>query len=281
MPRRYRSGVPALLIVSVYAVALAGAAVTALTAGDLGVLWRLSLFTEVDEDAAATWPSVLVLVLTGTLWAWAGWQSLRGPLAGPPPELDRDARRLRAALYAAAASWLFYFLIPSWPWWAGVLDALVMWVVVLLFHPVLARDLKYADHVRGAGVLGYGGTAVVEVLGVLDLPTPGWLTSICGLAGLGWTVLVLRAQWRDGRWQRATVLYGVASLLAPIGIGLASGLLVGAGGVYDAMSAANALMLIWLARSAHELADPRPQPAPPPPLPAQPPPPLPARPSTP
>lgn len=281
MPRRYRSGVPALLIVSVYAVALAVAAVIALTAGDLGVLWRLSLFTEVDEDAAATWPSVLVLVLAGTLWAWAGWQSLRGPLAGPPPELDRDARRLRAALYAAAASWLFYFLIPSWPWWATVLDALVMWVVVLLFHPVLARNLKYADHVRGAGVLAYGGTAAVGVLGVLDLPVPGWLTSICGLAGLGWTVLVLRAQWRDGRWQRATVLYGVASLLAPIGIGLASGLLVGAGGVYDAMSAANALMLIWLARSAHELADPRHQPAPPPPLPAQPPPPLPARPSTP
>ncbi|MEV0419898.1 hypothetical protein [Streptosporangium canum] len=125
MPRRYRSGVPALLIVSVYAVALAVAAVIALTAGDLGVLWRLSLFTEVDEDAAATWPSVLVLVLAGTLWAWAGWQSLRGPLAGPS-ELDRDARRLRAALYAAAASWLFYFLIPSWPWWATVLDSVVM-----------------------------------------------------------------------------------------------------------------------------------------------------------
>ncbi|MEV4181851.1 hypothetical protein AB0J28_10455, partial [Streptosporangium canum] len=187
-----------------------------------------------------------------------------------PPELDRDARRLRTALYVAAASWLFYFLIPSWPWWMAALDALVMWVVVLLFHPVLERSLKYADHVRGAGVLGYGGAAAVEVLGALDLPTPGWLTSICGLAGLGWTVLVLRAQWRDGRWQRATVLYGVASLLAPIGLGLASGLLVGVGGVYDAMSAANALMLIWLARSAHELADPRHQPAPPPPLPARP-----------
>ncbi|MER5418443.1 hypothetical protein [Streptosporangium roseum] len=266
---------------SVYAVALAVTAVIALTIGDLGVLWRLSLFTEVNADAAATWPNVLILVLAGSVWAWALWQSLRGPLAGPPPELDRDARRLRVALYAAVASWLFYFLIPSWPWWVTVLNAVVMWVVVLLFHPVLTRNLKYADHLRGAGVLAYGGTAAVEVLDVLDRPMPGWLSWICGLAGLIWTVTILRAQRRDGRWRRATVLYGVASLLAPIGVGLASGLLVGAGNVYDAMSAANALMLIWLARSAHELADPRHQPAPPPPLPAQPPSPLPEQPSTP
>ncbi|GAA4237294.1 hypothetical protein FHR32_007324 [Streptosporangium album] len=268
MLRRHRFGVPALLIMSVYVVAVAVAAVIALTVGDLGALWRLTLFTEVDEGVAVTWPNVLILVLAGMAWAWALWQSLRGPLAGLPPELDRDARRLRVALYAAVASWLFYFLMSSWPWWVAVLDAVVMWAVVVLFQPVLVRNLKHADHARAAGVLAYGGAAAAEVLDVLDWPVPRWLPLVCGLAGLIWMVLVLRAQRRDGRWQRTTVLYGVASL---VGFGSVGWLLASEGNVYDdAMTAADALMMIWLARSAHELADPRHQLAPPSPLPAQP-----------
>jgi hypothetical protein len=114
--RRHRFGVPALLITSVYVAAVAVAAVIALTAGDLGALWRLTLFTEVDESVVVTWPNVLILLLAGMSWAWALWQILRGPLAGSPPELDRDARRLRVGLYVAVASWLFYFLMSSWPW---------------------------------------------------------------------------------------------------------------------------------------------------------------------
>ncbi|MEV6859460.1 hypothetical protein AB0M44_00435 [Streptosporangium subroseum] len=297
MLRRYRFGVPALLIVSVYVLAVAVAAVITLTVGDLGALWRLTLFTEVDEDTSATWPNVLVLVLAGTVPVWTLWQSLRGPLAGPAPELDRDTRRLRVALYAAVASWLLYFLLPSWHWWTA-LDAVAMWVVVIAFQPVLSRDLthagrmrivavpayegtagpepgvlrnlKHTHRMRAAGVVAYGGTAVLEVLDVLDRPVPDGLSSICGLAALIWTVMVLWAQWRDGRWQRATVWYGVASLLVPVAfmpVGLA---LVSEGNVYgDAMTATQTLMMIWLARSAHDLADPRHRPASPSLLPAQ------------
>ncbi|MFI7445870.1 hypothetical protein ACIBQX_00090 [Nonomuraea sp. NPDC049714] len=54
--------------------------------GDLGALWRLTLFTEVAEDVAVTWVNTLVLVAAGLPGAWALWQSLRGPLTGPPPE---------------------------------------------------------------------------------------------------------------------------------------------------------------------------------------------------
>jgi hypothetical protein len=64
----------------------------------------LTLFTEVQEGFAVTWLNVLVLFLAGMPWAWALWQSLRGPLAGPPPPLDRDARRLRVA--ALTLIWL-------------------------------------------------------------------------------------------------------------------------------------------------------------------------------
>ncbi|WP_436762375.1 hypothetical protein [Streptosporangium sp. V21-05] len=212
MPRRHRFGVPALLATSVHVVAVAVAAVTAPVSGDLGALWRLTLFREMDEGVAVTWPNALVLVLAATVWAWALWQSLRGPLAGPSPEPGRDVRRLRVALYAALAFWLFYFLLPSWPWWVTALGAVVMLVAVVRFRPVLGRGLEYADHARGAGVLAYGGAAVAGVLDVLGLPVPDGVALVCGLAGLVWTVLVLRARWRDGRWRRATVLCGVASL---------------------------------------------------------------------
>jgi hypothetical protein len=262
--RRHRLGVPALLITCTYALAVAVAAVLALTAGDLGGLWRLTMFTEVDEDVAVTWPNVLILVVASLPCAWALWQSLRGPLAGPPPELDRDTSRLRAALYVAAAFWLPYALLTSWPWWLVALEAVAMWVVVVLFQPLVAGELKRADHVRAAGVLGYGGLAAVQVLDVVDLPVPGWLPALCGLAVLLWTALILRAQWRSDRWHLDTVMYGVASMVAPFVLVVMSMLLAPAQAASEQFAeAANVFALIWLARSAHDLADPGSRPAPP------------------
>ncbi|WP_433517284.1 hypothetical protein ACQP2T_18090 [Nonomuraea sp. CA-143628] len=262
MPRRHLLATPALLIMGVYVVALVAAAVIALTTGNLGVLWWLTVFTERDRSVV-TWPNVLVLVLAGLPWAWALWQILRGPLAGPSPELDQDTRRLRIALYAAATSWLLGAVLPYWPWWAVVLDAGVMWLVVTLFASVLGPNLEFAEHARGAGVLAYGGFGAVEVLNVLEWPVPGWLELICGVAFLIWTVLLLRAQRRDRRWQRDTVWYGIAALVSPFAVGLVGALLWSETNVYDdALAAVAVLTLVWLARSAHDLANPRPQPGP-------------------
>jgi hypothetical protein len=262
MPR-HRSGFPALLVTGAYVVAVAVAAVVAMTAGDLGVLWRLTLFGEVDEDVLVTGPNVLILVLAGLPWAWALWQLLRGPLAGPPPELDRDTRRLRVALYAAAASLLLFPLMAAWSWVPAVLHAAVMWVVVLLFQPVLGAGLEFAGLARVAGVLGFGGVAVVDVFDVLDVPMPGGVSLICALAGLVWMVLVLRAQRHDDRWRPATAWYGIAAMVAPFVLMLMTVLmtvlLAAVVDVYEGVAVAgNALMLIWVARSAHDLADPRP-----------------------
>ncbi|MEU7747989.1 hypothetical protein [Nonomuraea sp. NPDC049158] len=263
MFRRHVLATPALLTTGVYIVALAVAAVIALTVGNLGVLWWLTAFTETEEKVAATWPNVLVLVVAGLPWAWGLWQSLRGPLAGPAPELDQDTRRLRIALYVAAASWLLCAVLPSWPWWAVVLDAMVMWLVVTLYTSVLGPNLEFSEHARGAGVLGYAGFGVIEVLYALELPVPDWLELICGLGYLIWTVLVLRAQRRDGRWRRDTIRYGIAALVAPFLVGLADSLFMNETSVLvNAMGAVGVLTLIWLARSAHDLADPRSQPAP-------------------
>ncbi|GAT71471.1 hypothetical protein PS9374_07162 [Planomonospora sphaerica] len=273
MLRRHRFGVPALLIVSVYLAVVAGAAVLVSATGELGALWRVTLFTEVDEDAAVTWPNVLVLCATGLAWAWALWQSLRGPLAGPSPILDRGVRRLRAGLYAAAAaSWLFA-VIPSWPRGTEILYAMVMCAVVEWFQPVLRRNLTRVAHMGTVGVLGYGGSAVFAALDGPASPVPDGLPLVCVVAALVWTVLALRAQWRDGRWRRATVRYGIAALLAPLGLMSAGPLLALTGELHlDAAGAAvGTLMLVWLARSAHELADPpRQLAAPPAPLSAQP-----------
>ncbi|WP_188189803.1 hypothetical protein [Nonomuraea sp. SYSU D8015] len=89
------------------------------------------------------------------------------------------------------------------------------------------------------------------------------------MAALVWMVLVLRAQRHDDRWQRATVMYGIAALAVPFLLPLAGLLLVSVGNVpADAIPAAETLMVIWLAGSAHELADPRHQSTP---LPTRPP----------
>lgn len=264
---RHRFSVPALLVTAVYVVALAIAAVVTVAAGDIRALWYLTLFKEAEQGIAVTWPNVLVLVMAGALWAWTLLQILRGPLAGPAPGLDRDARRLRAALYAATAIGLVRSLVPSWPWWTTVPNDVALCVAMMLFRPVLGRDLGRFHQAGIAGVLvygGFGGAAVIEVLAAFDQYVPVEVALILSLAGLTWMVLVLRGQRRDDRWQPATALYGTAALVVPFVSVLAGPLLAIAGNVYvDATAATGALMTIWLARSAHELADPPPQQTPP------------------
>lgn len=257
MLRPYRFGVPALLVVGLYLVAVVVAVVVAWTAGDLGVLWRLTVFVEVEEVTVVTWPNVISLVLAGAVWAWALWQGLRGPLAGPSPTLDRDERRLRLALYATAVTWPLYFLAPSWAWWMAVLDSVVMVAVVWSFRPVVTRNFKAVDYLWTLGVMGYGGAIVAETLDFFGPGAPREIETIYGLTALVWTVLVLRAQRMDGRWRLTTVLYGVAALLLPALMPL-SRLFTDGEAVYGVLAAAEAVNMVWLIRSAHDLADPRP-----------------------
>ncbi|GAA3419672.1 hypothetical protein [Streptosporangium vulgare] len=189
-------------------------------------------------------------------WAWGIWQILRGPAAGPPPQQDRNTLRVRVALYVAvAAMWLLH-AIASWIWAdMAVIHSAVMWVVVLLFMRVLDRDREYT---RGAGVLGYGGFTVIGVLDLVGRPVPGWAETICGLAALAWTVLILRAQGGDDRWGRATVAYGIAALVVPILLLLATLPFSNEGSAVEALGVVSSvLVMIWLARSAHDLAVPR------------------------
>ncbi|WP_431912541.1 hypothetical protein [Nonomuraea jabiensis] len=256
MISRYRLGLPALLLTGFYLVALAVAALIALTSGGLALLWRLTLFTPVDESTPATWPNVLVMLVAGLPCAWALWQCLRGPLAGPPPEQDRAVRRLRIALYAAAAYGLISPLMSDW-FGAAILDIASMAPLVVLFPPVLGSSLRHAGQVRVTGLLGYGGAGASIVLGLVGLRMPGLLALICAGAALLWAILILRAQREDGRWTRSTVRYGTAGLVFPFVAMPVAAVLGDMGTVYaDATAALDVLFTIWLARSAHDLARP-------------------------
>ncbi|TYB56012.1 hypothetical protein FXF51_45165 [Nonomuraea sp. PA05] len=270
MPRHHRLGVPALLVTALYVAALLITAALALTTGDLAPLWRLTVFAQVEEVVEATPQNVATMLLIGAPWACALWVCLRGPRAGTPPEPTAQAQRLRVALYAAAAAWLLYPIAPGWPWWAVALDSLLMLAVVLLFPPVLGDGLEYAGVARVAGVLAYGGGVVVALTDELGVDL-GLFSLLCALGQLVWMVLVLRAQRWDGRWPFVTYLYGITSLVLPMLVLAVGWMLVDAGSLYYSLAAAaGVLMATWLARSAHDLADPRNRPVTPVPLPTEP-----------
>ncbi|AQZ61393.1 unnamed protein product [[Actinomadura] parvosata subsp. kistnae] len=276
--RRYRSAVPALLAAGGYATAVAVTAVLAVTGGDIGPLWRLTLLHEAG-DAAVTWQNVLVLVAMGAVMTWALWQCLRGPVAGARPAPGRGVRWLRTAMYASAAMSLLYALLPDWPWWPAVADALVLAAVALLLGPVLRRTVRLADLALASGVLAHLVGAYHTVSDEF-----GWrlwpssdpvVTWVAAVAGPYWLAMVLVAQWRDGRFRRSTVGIGVAHLLSPLlllPVVLLFALVDGFGDVEDGVSwVFDVLLTVWLARSAHDLADPGARPAPSPPLLAVPP----------
>ncbi|SDH05502.1 hypothetical protein [Nonomuraea jiangxiensis] len=267
MLRRHRLGVPAFLTTGVYLAALAVSGVVALAAGDLRALRWVTLFVAPDEGIQATWPNVLVLTLAGLVVAWGVWQSLRGPLAGPPVEQDRDTWRLRVALYVAAAATLANLILGYWTLWAAVaVTTLPMVWVVHLLSPVVGRTRNRVLVLRCLGFVGYGGTAValVPVLSGGEFDT---LVLLPSLASLIWNVLVLRAQWDDDRWRQATVRYGILALVLPIVLTLVGSLRAVLSGVpweaYDnAVVVVGVLVVVWLACSAHDLATPRAAPAP-------------------
>ncbi|MFK4034456.1 hypothetical protein ACI2LC_01490 [Nonomuraea wenchangensis] len=256
MLRRHRLGVPAFIVTGVYLSALVVAVVVALAAGDLGALWWMTLFAVPDASIQVTWLNVLLLTLAGLAVAWTLWEFLRGPLTGPPAEQDRDTWRLRMALYVAAGSTLVNPFLVSWSLWGAVVTFVPMFGVVLLLSPVVGRTRRHSLILRVCGILGYGGAAVGLGL-ALSGHEVGALTLVAGFGSLIWNVLVLRAQWDNDRFERATVKYGILALVLPVVLTIAGGLSGVPLEVYDdVVAVAGVLAVVWLARSAHDLDAP-------------------------
>lgn len=256
MFRRYRSGVPALLVAGAYLVALAAAVVVALAVGDLGALWWMALFAAPDASMQVTWFNVLLPTLAGVLVAWALWECLRGPLAGPAAEQGRGIRRLRLVLYVAAAFSLVSPFLVAWTWWGVVIALVPTFAVALLLSLAVGRTRRHVLILLICGGLGYGGAAVDFGLRFSGYEVGG-LSLVAAFASLIWNVLVLRAQWDDGRWQRATVKYGILAVVLPFMLMLVGGLSGVPAEVYgDAATVVGVLVVVWLARSAHDLDAP-------------------------
>ncbi|MFI6796712.1 hypothetical protein [Streptosporangium canum] len=234
--------------------------------GDGEVVWRLVVHRRWRPMEPGWY--VLSLVLLGGMQGWALWQILRGRAAGQDVAPDRHVRRLRRVLYAYLAVQLTYyvvFFLPS-PWWVDVARDVGRLALVVLFHRVLDGTPRALRSIAlAAGTLGVVGSIGEEVFDELGVHAVERIFDLVGLDGLLWSlwmVLILVAQARDGRWGRVTVWSGTASMvLALLVMPLALGLAGGFGGpgitvIFVLSGVRSVLMLVWLARSAHDLAGP-------------------------
>ncbi|MEW9550288.1 hypothetical protein [Nonomuraea sp. NPDC050783] len=265
---RHRSGPIAALFVAVVVVV---AGVVAFATGDVRFSLRLVYWggywgfggpeRGFDPGFAVT------LVLVGLLQAWALWQLLPGRHAGRGGEPGRRRGAVgweEWSLRVALCAWAATALADRLPW-DGFPEELAQLAVVVLFHLVMrgvSRPLRLAA--LAAGLC----RPVVSIVGMaLELSgnDSGSLLWSSGppanVLWLVWTVLILVAQAKDGRWRRGTLWAGAAaaagSLLAP---GLLppdpGSLLEGASAWQEGVGlATSVLTAVWLVRSARELGD--------------------------
>ncbi|MFB9720635.1 hypothetical protein [Planobispora longispora] len=266
--RRYRFGRPAAFVAIGYMLTVLVAAVIALTDDDR-FLWRL-LFSDYrsgPREDPTGW-SVLLPVLAGGAQGWALWQILRGRVAGDRARPRGAVRWLRWALYANLVLHLLFYRFLDYPdaWWVNVCWSLLELALVLLFHRVLtgvSRPLRFT--VLAAGTFVMIASIGAQVTGALGLDAAGEMFGHALLDGTSWTlwtVLLIVAQARDGRWGRTTVWAGVASLAMPL---LIPSLLLGFHSpgedsypalVISIWAVSHIFTPVWLARSAHDLAGP-------------------------
>ncbi|MFF4776687.1 hypothetical protein ACFY05_27890 [Microtetraspora fusca] len=278
--RRYRFGWFAALIAAAYTAAAVLFGVIALVTGDAGLLARLLTY-EQEGGLPVGWVPILVLI--AAFHGWALWQILRGRQAGPvPAAAGRAVRGLRAVLYVQVAFGLLDVVPVDVPWWAEAAAGLGWLILAVLFFVVL-RGTARAMAAFAAAALALGEVSWIgtEVADYFDAPVVGRIFGATELYGLPWTlgiVLLLVAQAVDGRWRRATVWAGFCSAAAPyLLVPFSSTFLFarasdGVAPVMRGLATATALLLVvWQARSAHELAGPqaeadaraaRPRPAP-------------------
>ncbi|WP_433346463.1 hypothetical protein ACQP25_27230 [Microtetraspora malaysiensis] len=264
--RRYRLWWFAAPVAALHVSAAVVLGVVALVTGDAVPLVRLVAYGTALSMGPVPWWPVVPLILVAAYQGWALWQILRGRVRGPVTAGGGAVRALRVTLYLAAAFSVLELFPVILPWWAELAGAAVRLALVVLFFVVLrgaSRVMATVALVAGtlAAVSGIARTAA-DALGARLLAE---ISAVAGLGGLSWalwTVLTLLAQARDGRWARATVWTGAASLVVSFLIGslifhlsLASNgemtvLFIGLGRLADP------LMAVWQARSAHDLGSP-------------------------
>ncbi|MFI7451916.1 hypothetical protein ACIBQX_30775 [Nonomuraea sp. NPDC049714] len=249
---RYRFGWVAAVVAGGFVAVVVVSAAVAVVTDDIDHFW---LPIGVIGRGPGGWATALPMVALGVLQGWGLWQILRGRSMKGKAESARDARLLRAVLYAS----LVFEFVPS-PWWVDILeDALWVALVVLLYRVLnqAPRAVRTVALVAGVYIPVAGLTYMVLDVGYVRL---------FGLPWFVWMVLTLAAQARDGRWSRTTVWSG-AVLAADFFLPVTVSTLVPEGlATFYWFSIGNQVFevfgLVWLARTAHELGSRREESAP-------------------
>ncbi|WP_440071633.1 hypothetical protein [Streptosporangium sp. OZ121] len=237
---------------------MAVAAVLAAVSGEVSALSVATTATTWARLIQGAWVAPLLAGICG-LNAWALWQVLRGPALPRAEGSPRGVVWLRRLLYAGVAGDLVLWeLVEELSNTVEYVASLALWVATLI---LLARVVSGVSARFRAITLALGliGTLTPALLFLLD--SPGFrVFSLWSLANLGWTVMTLVGQRRDGRWSGATINIGrialAASLAFPVlGLVFESRWLLFDGSLL-VVNALGVFTTVWLARTAHELAGP-------------------------
>ncbi|MEU9836296.1 hypothetical protein AB0D67_32575 [Streptosporangium sp. NPDC048047] len=246
---RYRFGRLAAVAVALYVTA------AALAAAYDGGRWFAVVAT------AAFWPgdngARLLLAAVGVLNAWALWQILRGPASPRAETLPREVVWLRRLLYAdVAGDLLLWELLDDA---SGVAEYVARWAVwaatmVLLVRALAGVTVWFRIIALGLGLAGVL-AAALRPFAEGPLLTASFLL---GMTTLGCKAMIIAGQGRDGQFSAATAAIGWTALL----VSQVSSLLLAGWMAFDGLSLAvhtlDGLIVVWAARTAHELATPAP-----------------------
>lgn len=266
--RRYRFGRIAALLATTYVAAVVAFCVIALVTGDPGLLRQLVTGEWEPSFLPHVWWLELVVAAAGVLQGWAYWQVLRGRLRGELTSRGRAVGLLRATLYVSVAYSLLLRLPIPYGWWQSTLGPLIQLAVVWLYFVVLAgvipRWLRLVAVVAGTFCVVVGlADSIAFWMELASLKRLLGSFPLYGLISLMWVAPVLAAQARDARWSRTTVWTGTISAALSF-LSPSSEIFITSGGVdftylfSTLMGVLSVFGLVWEARSAHELAHPRP-----------------------
>ncbi|MEU8361212.1 hypothetical protein AB0C27_34875 [Nonomuraea sp. NPDC048882] len=270
MPRHALSRIA----VAVFAVLVVTTGVVAVAYGDGRPLVLLVYRMFVDRALALDADLLVMLVGVGLAQVWGLVQILPGRRNGgtasrhTPPvtaaqspgtgqsdetRQTRDQFLLRVALYVLMA----IELTDRLPWPEDIPETVAHFAVVVLFYRVMgtvSRTLRLVVLVAGLywPILALGATAL-DLFGVeFDTLPPG-----STLAWAVWTVLIVVAQAKDGRWGRTTLWAGAVVAAGPFLIPLVAYPISQTFVLFEASRLLlDVFTVVWLGRSALEVGCP-------------------------
>ncbi|MER7209213.1 hypothetical protein ABT340_19300 [Streptosporangium sp. NPDC000239] len=186
--------------------------------------------------------------------AWALWQILRGPALPRAGALPRDVVWLRRLLYTdVAGDLLLWELLDEV---SGVAEYVARWAVWAATMFLLVRALAGVSARFRVIALGLGLTGVLAAALRPFAEIPLTASFLVAMAALGCKVMIIAGQRRDRRFSAVTVGIGWTALLVPQVYSLLQIGRVAFDGLSLAVHALDGLLVVWAARTAHELAAP-------------------------